>query len=397
MFRGRSVETARLDQLLAQARAGQSAALVVRGAAGIGKSTLLAQAERAARASGMRVLRGSGVETESELPFAGLHLLLAGELHRLDRLPQAQAVALRTALGLGTGAGHGEGQGAGGSGSDRFLVGLAVLTLLADLADECPLLCLVDDAHWFDQESAATLLFVARRLGADRIAVLLAARDEDAPAFVTPGLAELRLGGLEPAEAEALLTELAPALSRNARELILREAAGNPLALGELPALQREDERYASPYGTVAVPMHSRLLDTFARTAAALPEPSQTLLLVAAADDTGELAVQLAAAARLGAGLADLAAAEQARLIQLDQGRLVFRHPVIRTAVYQSATSARKLTVHQAIAAALDGHPERADQRAWHLAAAATGPDEATARLLELSAERPAPAAGSPP
>ncbi|MGK5637801.1 helix-turn-helix transcriptional regulator [Streptomyces sp. URMC 126] len=377
MLHGRATELDALDRLLADARQGRSGALLLRGEAGIGKSVLLDHAARTAREAGMRVLRGTGVEAEGELPYAGLHLMLAGVLDRLDRLPGAQAEALRSALGM---ASVGDG--------DRFLVGLAVLTLLDGLAEEQPLLCLVDDAHWLDRESADALLFAARRLGVEPIAVVLAVREGDAPDFPAPGIPELRLSGLDPAAAGALLDEHAAGLSRHARELVLKEAAGNPLALCELPSAQREDERYASPYGMAVLPPHSRLLRAFTTAVAALPEPTRALLLVAAAAGAADLATVLGAAERFGAGLDDLEPAERARLLALVDGRLAFRHPLVRTAVYQDAPASRRLAAHRALADALAGRPDQADQRAWHLAAAGTGPDPETARLLEESAER---------
>ncbi|WP_171164845.1 helix-turn-helix transcriptional regulator [Streptomyces sp. I05A-00742] len=378
MLHGRTTEIAALDRLLSDAREGRSGAVVLRGEAGIGKSVLLDHAARTAGEAGMRVLRGLGVEAEGELPFAGLHMMLSGVLDRVDRLPDTQAAALRSALGMAPAA----------VGGDRFLVGLAVLTLLDGLAEEQPLLCLVDDAHWLDRESADALLFAARRLGAEPIAVVIAAREENAPAFPTPGIPELRLTGLDAAAAASLLDEHAPSLPRHARDVILKEAAGNPLALRELPTAQREEQRYASPYGVAALPTHSRLLRTFTGVVTALPGRTRSLLLVAAAAGGADLSVVLAAAERFGADLDDLEPAERARLLRLSDGRLVFRHPLVRTAVYQDGTASRRLAVHRALADVLADRPDQADQRAWHLAAAGTGPDPEAARLLEESAER---------
>ncbi|MFI7441822.1 helix-turn-helix transcriptional regulator [Nonomuraea indica] len=375
MLEGRDTEIATIDRLLAATRDGGSQSLVVLGEPGIGKSALLEHAAKVAEDTGMRVLRGVGVETESLLPFAGLHLVLSGVLDRVTRLPAAQSAALGTALGLS------EGTAAG----NPFVTGLAVLTLLADLADERPLLCLIDDAHWLDQESSNALLFSARRLGAERVAIVFAAREDG---FAAPGLPELRLGGLDDEAAARVLARRADDLPAHTRELILKQARGNPLALVELPTAQRDDERYASPYGMTALPAHSRLLRTFAGNAGALPEAAQTLLLTAAADDTGDLATVLAAAGRFGVRLEDLEDAESARLIHVTDGRVVFRHPVIRTAVYQSATAGRRIAVHRALADAMAARRDLADQRAWHLAAAGIGPDEHAAELLERSAER---------
>ncbi|MFI6506654.1 AAA family ATPase [Streptosporangium sp. NPDC050855] len=373
MFHGRTDELAVIDRLLADARGRRSGALVVRGEAGIGKSALLDHA--AAEAGDMRVLRGVGIESESELPFAGLHLLLRGVADHVDALPDRQARALRGALGM-----------APVSGGDRFLTGLAVLTLLADLAEDRPLLCLVDDAHWLDHASAEVLLFAARRLGAEGIALVFAARDLHAPAFPAPGLAEMRLSGLDGATAADLLAGHAADLPRHVREQILREARGNPLALLELSAAQREGQLPAYPYNLGTLPTHSRIQQTFTDRIATLPERTRTLLLVAAADDTGDPAVVLGAAARLGADVEDLEPAEHRRLLLFTEDRLVFRHPLIRAAAYRGATLSRRIAVHRALADTLEAHAD-ADRRAWHLAAASTRPDEEVAAALERSAE----------
>ncbi|WP_033256163.1 helix-turn-helix transcriptional regulator [Kitasatospora phosalacinea] len=409
MLHGRTTETAAIDRLLDDAREGRGGALVLRGEPGIGKSALLGHAAERGGQRGMRVLRSAGVEGESELPFSGLHLLLSGVLDRVGSLPEAQAGALRGALGLQSGPTTG----------DLFLAGLGVLTLLSELAAEQPVLAIVDDAHRLDPESLRVLLFAARRLGAERVAVLLAGREGEGPD--APGLPELPVGPLDGAAAELVLAAAAGAteLPGPARALVLREARGNPLALLELPAAQRKSEHYASPYGVACLPAHSRLLRTFTETVAALPSATRTVLLVAAADENGRLDAVLAAAGRLDAGLDDLAAAERARLVTVEDGRVRFRHSVIRSAVYQGATAGRRVAAHRALAesarpagAHLDapGHdpsgdrapdaasgrapdpdfdrdPDLARQRAWHLAAAATGPDPETARLLERSAE----------
>ncbi|MEU4829792.1 AAA family ATPase [Streptosporangium sp. NPDC023615] len=374
MFHGRADERAAIDRLVADARRRRSGALVVRGEAGIGKSALLDHAAEAA-AGDMRVLRGVGIEAESELPFAGLHLLLRGVADHIDALPDRQARALRGALGT-----------APAAGGDRFLTGLAVLTLLADLAEERPLLCLVDDAHWLDHASAEALLFAARRLDAEGVALVLAARDLHAPAFPAPGLAEVRLPGLDAAAAADLLAGHAADLPRHVRDQILREAQGNPLALLELSAAQREGQLPAYPYDLGTLPTHGRIQQTFADRIGTLPERTRTLLLVAAADDTGDPAVVLGAAARLGAAVEDLEPAEHRRLLLITEGRLVFRHPLIRAAAYRGATLSRRLAVHRALADALGARGDD-DRRAWHLAAASTSPDERVAAALERSAE----------
>ncbi|WP_268957673.1 helix-turn-helix transcriptional regulator [Saccharothrix sp. 6-C] len=439
MLHGRSAELAAVDTLLSAARAGQSGVLVLRGEAGIGKSALLAHAatratsptpelsypfgtmksgdplpgtpaqpppapagtdhrpaagnqalaggnqaladgnrapaggHRSAADAGFLVLRGTAVESESVVPFAGLNLLLGPVVHRLDALPPNQATALRAALGL-----------AAPEGGDHHLVGLAVLTLLADLADRNPVLCLVDDAHWLDQGSAQALVFAARRLQAEGIALVFAARDLHAPPFPAPGLPELRLTGLTPEHAAALLEEHAADLPRHVRDQIAEEARGNPLALLELPAAQREGHLPAAhAYRVAALPTHSRIQQTFADRIGTLPERTRTLLLVAAADDTGDPTVVFEAAGLLGASVDDLEAAEQRQLLRSDDGRLTFRHPLIRAAAYQSAPLKQRLTVHRALADVLpDAH-----RSAWHLAAATTAPDEDVARALARTAE----------
>nr|BFE54955.1 LuxR family transcriptional regulator [Saccharothrix mutabilis subsp. capreolus] len=371
MLYGRSADLARLDDLLAEARAGRSGALVVRGEAGIGKSALLDRV--AERAGDFRVLRATAVEAESVVPFAGLNLLLRRVVGALDGLPPKQAGALRSALGL-----------AAPDGGDCFLVGLAVLTLLADLAERGPVLCLVDDAHWLDPGSADALLFAARRLDADGVALVFAARDLHAPPFPAPGLPELRLTALSAEDSAVLLDEHAADLPRYVRERIAQEARGNPLALLELPAAQREGHIPAA-HGlrVAALPTHSRIQQTFADRIGTLPPATRDLLLVAAADDTGDPGVVFKAAELLGAGLGDLEAAEQRQLLRSDDGRLAFRHPLIRAAAYRSAPLVRRMAVHRALAEV----SEDAFRAAWHLAAAVTGPDEEVARALARSAE----------
>ncbi|MEU4443878.1 AAA family ATPase [Actinosynnema sp. NPDC050801] len=412
MLHGRSAELTVVDRLLTDARAGRSGVLVVRGEAGIGKSALLAHAahtaahtatsdtaaahtatngtatgDSAARTAtgrddgGFLVLRGTAVESESVVPFAGLNLLLGPVVDRVDALPpnQAgalppnQAGALRAALGL-----------APPDGGDHYLVGLAVLTLLADLAEHGPVLCLVDDAHWLDQASAHALVFAARRLQAEGIAMIFAARDLHAPPFPAPGLSELRLTGLAPEHAAALLDEHAADLPRYVRDQIAHEARGNPLALLELPAAQREGHLPAAhAYRVAALPTHSRIQQTFADRIGTLPERTRTLLLVAAADDTGDPGVVFKAAGLLGASLDDLEVAEQRQLLRSDEGRLTFRHPLIRAAAYQSAPLKHRITVHAALAEVVDD----AHRSAWHLAAATTAPDEDVAQALARTAE----------
>ncbi|HZG92713.1 MAG TPA: AAA family ATPase, partial [Pseudonocardia sp.] len=344
---GRAAETAALDELLDRARAGGSGALVVSGEAGIGKSALLDRARAAA--GGMRVLAGTGVPGESALPYAGLHLLLREVAERTLTLPSAQAEALRGALGHGA---------AGQPPADRYLVGLAVLTLFAELAEERPVLCLVDDAHWFDRASAEVLVFVARRLAAESVAMVFAARDR--PGFPAPGLPRLALRRLDDDTARRVLGAHADDLPRRVRDQLVREAAGNPLALVELAAAHRAGRLTDYPLGPPdagrggAPPTGGRVEAEFAARVAELPAPARTLLLVAAADGSCNTGLVLAAAGRLGASIGDLAAAERAGLLQFREGCLGFPHPLIRAAVYGRETLARKQAAHRALADAVD-------------------------------------------
>ncbi|WP_238005552.1 LuxR C-terminal-related transcriptional regulator [Dactylosporangium sp. AC04546] len=366
MLHGRTGEQAKIEWLLAEARTGRSGTMVIRGPAGIGKSALLDYA--AGRAAGMRLLRGVGVESEATLPFAALHLLLRTGLDRIHTLPDVQATALNGALGLGD-----------VTPESRFLVGLATLSLLAELAGDGALLCLVDDAQWFDQASIDALVFAARRLEVEGVVMIFAAR----AGFDAAGLPELHLGGLDSAAAAALLpADLPPQV----RERLIEESDGNPLALIELPAALSAEQRAGrlSPVG--AMPVADRVREAFQAQIAALPEPARTALLIAASDGSGELETLVGA----GASLHGLDAAERSRLLEIRGTVVGFRHPLIRAAAYQGAPAARRLAVHRALADALTRSPaiDAADRRAWHLAAAALGPDEDVARELEEAAER---------
>ncbi|PRX44522.1 regulatory LuxR family protein [Prauserella shujinwangii] len=370
---GRADALAAVGHLLDGARAGRSGSLVVRGETGVGKSALLDHV--AGSAADLRVLRGTGIEAERELPFAGLHLLLREVTDRIDDLAPAQAQPLRCALGAGT-----------GRTGDRFDVGLAVLNLLADLAEERPLLCLVDDAHWLDPASADVLLFAARRLQAEGVAIVFAARDLHAPPFPAPGVPEFRLRPLPPDAAAELLTEHAADLPRHVRERIADEAEGNPLALLELADAYREGRLTTWPFRVTGLPAHSRILHTYAGRIAALPERTRLMLLVTAADGTCDTRTVLAAGELLGASVDDLRVAEDAQLLMFTDNCIGFRHPLIRSAVYENAALPQRLAVHGALARVLADRAD-ADRRAWHLAAATVGPDEEAATALELSAE----------
>ncbi|MFD0537575.1 ATP-binding protein [Actinomadura luteofluorescens] len=369
MFIGRDRELGHLAGLLVDARAGRSRTVVVQGEAGIGKTALVEQI--AAGAGDMRIIRGTGVESETELAFGGLHLMLHPYGDRLDALPGQQAAALRSAFGLGS-----------GPAGDRFLIGAATLTLLSELAADRPLVCLVDDAQWLDTASLDALLFAARRLGADPISMIFTARDGARP-FPDRGLEVLRLTGLDRAAAEDLVAARAPGLTVPVRERLLDEAAGNPLALIELGnALRSRPARPAGP-----LPVGGRVQETFRRRLAELPDATRRLLLVVAADGTADLGIVLRAGDALGLTPADLGPAEEAGLVVLDGEEVRFRHPLIRAVTYQDAAHHRRIDVHGALAGVLRGD-EHADRRAWHLAAAATGPDEGVAAELERVAHR---------
>jgi DNA-binding CsgD family transcriptional regulator len=368
---GRGREQALVEQVLADARSARSRALVIRGEAGIGKTVLLDRA--AADAADLRVIRGVGIESEAEVPFSGLHLLLYPYIDRLGALPGQQAAALRSAFGLAETPVH-----------DRFLIGAATLTLLSELAGDKPLLCLVDDAQWLDQASSEALLFAARRLHADPIAMIFAVRETAQP-FAAPGIEVLRLDGLEHAYAERLLDEHAPDLTVPVRERLLDEATGNPLAIIELARALRTESGLAHQIGPLRVT--GRIQETFRAQIAEMPSATRLVLLVAAADSTADVGVVLRAADSLGVHPADLGPAEEASLVVLSGDEIRFRHPLIRAVAYQSAAHHQRIAVHDALARTLAGD-EQADRRAWHLAAAATGPDEKVAEELERAARR---------
>jgi len=378
MLYGRDAECAVIDRLVADAGNLRSGTLVLRGEAGVGKSALLAYAaDRAALASPVRVLRGIGVESESELAFAALHQIVRPVLDHVDRLPGPQAAALRAAFGLEA-----------ANGDNRFLIGVGTLTLLAEVAEERPLMCLVDDAQWLDQPSADALAFTARRLEAEGIVLLFAARDDDLRRFTPADLPELHIAGLDAAAAAALLTERSPtALRPDVRDRLVEVTQANPLALLELPATLNADQLAGRAPLPDPLPVSDVLERTYLERVRRLAAPAQTLLLVAATEETGELAVVSAAAGPLGVGGEAMAAAETAGLVHIEEGRIRFRHPLVRSAVYRSATFSRRQAAHQAIAETLAGD-EHADRRAWHRAAAAMGPDPDVADELERSAER---------
>ncbi|CAM3254652.1 helix-turn-helix transcriptional regulator [Stackebrandtia soli] len=376
MLYGRTPEITIVEELVSGVRSGASGVLVIRGEAGIGKSSLMDVA--AAAATDTRLIRGTGVEPESNLPYAALHLLLRPFMSRLAALPSTQAVALRGALGFDV-----------DTAPDARFVGLAVLTLLAELAEESPVLVLVDDAHWLDRESTEALLFAARRLSVERVGVIFSARSAHAPPFSAPGVPNLDVAPLSTEDSTRLVAGIAPDVPAYVRDQIVREASGNPLALIEFPTAQREGRLSAGPYDVPGLPTHSRIQASFTERISALPAPTRDLVLVAAADGSGDLGVITAAAAALGADADDLdRAIESELLVAREPTRIEFRHPLVRAAAYQGAPIGRRSTAHRALADALAGTTGNEERRAWHLAAATTGPDEDIAAALEASAER---------
>jgi hypothetical protein len=364
-----------LDRLLADVRAHQSRVLVLRGEAGIGKTALMEYLAGSSSSSGCRVVRVAGVESEMEVAFAGLHQLCAPLLGSLGRLPSPQREAMSRVFGLTT-----------GKAPDRFMVGLAVLGLLAEVAEEAPLVCLVDDAQWLDRTSAQTLTFVARRLLAESIAVAFASREPGEDQDWT-GIAELAVVGLHDADARALLDSVLPGrLDDRVRDRMVAETRGNPLALMELPRNLTSAE-LAGGFGPPNVrPLASRIEQSFRRQLESLPTETQRLLLTAAAEPVGDAALLWSAAQRLGIGADAADPAEAAGLIAFGP-RVRFRHPLVRAAVYRAAASRDRRTVHRALAESTDPEADP-DRRAWHRAHAAMGPDEEVATELERSAGR---------
>ncbi|MEV0999039.1 AAA family ATPase [Nonomuraea sp. NPDC050202] len=372
-LRGRQAECETLDRLVTTVQGGHSAVLVVRGEAGIGKTALLEYARAAA--SGCRIARAAGVESEMELAFGGLHQLCAPFLDDLRRLPQPQRQALATAFGLSAGAAP-----------DRFLVGLAALSLLADVADREPLICLVDDAQWLDRVSVQTLAFVARRLLAERIGLVFAVRRPSLEPELR-GLAQLQVGRLSDSDSRALLDSVTPGrLDERVRDRIVAEAQGNPLALLELPRGLTPAE-LAGGFGRPdARAAGGQIEQSLLRQVRALPAETQRLLLIAAAEPVGDVTLLGRAAELLGVEPVAAAPAEEAGLITVGT-RVRFRHPLVRSVVYGSAAPRERQEVHRALADATDPRSDP-DRRAWHLAGAAAGPDEAVAAELERSAGR---------
>jgi DNA-binding CsgD family transcriptional regulator len=371
---GRDRECARIDELLAGALAGDSGSLFVRGEPGMGKTALLEYA--ASRAVGMELLTTAGVEAEADLGFAGLYGLLRPIVDHLSELPEIQAEALAGALGL-----------APSTGSDRFLASAAVLGLLAEAAEELPLLCLVEDAHWLDTPSADALIFAARRLRAERVAIVFAAREGEARTFEGCGLPELVLQGLADEDALELLADRSSEIVSSVREQLLVEAAGNPLALLELPAGLSDEQRAGIEALPDSIPLTARVQATFAARVERLPASTQRMLLIVAADDTGDVATVMSAAAELGVTAEALDAAEVCGVVRTEGGRVVFRHPLVRAAVLGAGTLAQRQRTHAALASVLH-EDEHADRRVWHHALATLTADENVAAALEAAARR---------
>jgi DNA-binding CsgD family transcriptional regulator len=369
VLHGRDVELARLAALIEDARRGTAGSVVVHGEPGVGKSALLA--EVLSTATDIRLLRTQGLEAESPLAFAALHRLLRPVLGLVESLPGPQAHALRVAFGEETGT------------AEPFLVAVATLSVLTEAAEEQPVVCVVDDAHWLDAASADALLFATRRLEADPVVMLFAARDTDDRTFAPDGVPALRLSGLDAASVRALLAENSPVVvSAGVTDRLLAETNGNPLALVELPTGLTD----AQLEGTAPLPAQLMLtagvervfLDRCRRLSAA----AQTVLLVTVADDTGRLATVRRAATALHVGPDAVAEAERSGLLVVTGDTVTVRHPLVRSAVYQAAESLERRQAHRALADALDSL-EDSDRATWHRAAAAEGPDQDLAVALD--------------
>ena len=375
MMIGRAQEEALISQLLADAKQGHSAALVIRGEAGVGKSALLDYAVH--EAGDFAVLRGVGIEGEADLAYAALHQILLPVFDLIPRLPHPQGDALRAAFALSD-----------DMVDERFRVSVGVLGLLSEAAEDGPVLCIVDDAQWLDQASADSLLFTARRLHAESVVLLFGVRDLTKRPFEARDVSELRLDTLSAQDARQLLSSrLGRSAVAGAVEWLLDNAQGNPLALMELPGtltqqqlagLDPIERRVASP--TTVEQIYLERVEH-------LPNSTRRLLLLAAAEDTGARATIERAATVMRLDVVDLEPAEAVGLIRVDSERLEFRHPLVRSAVYRAATFTDRETTHRAlaVASATEGSPDRA---AWHRAAATVGADEDVARALETTAER---------
>src|SRR3954451_19068304 len=370
---GRRRETQPLDRLLDAVRAGKSRALVIRGDPGVGKTALLEYV--AEHTTGCRVARAAGVQAEMELPFAGLHQLCAPMLDRLERLPGPQRDSLGTAFGLSA-----------GPAPDRFLVGLAVLSLLAEVAEDGPLVCLIDDAQWLDRASAQALAFVARRLLAESVGVIFAVRTSGEERDAA-GLPELVVEGLRNGDARTLLASVIRGpLDERVRDRIVAETRGNPLALLELPRGLTAGEVAGGFALPGAQPLASHIEQSFRRRLEALPAETRQLLLVASAEPVGEPAMLWRAAERLALGMEAAQPAAEEGLLEVG-ARVRFRHPLVRSAVYRAASAPDRQSAHRVLSEVTDPDVDP-DRHAWHRAQAAPAPDENIAAELEQSAGR---------
>ena len=373
VLRGRKNECGALDGLLENVRAGQSEVLVLRGEPGVGKSALLDYMVQ--NASGCRVAQAAGIEFEMELAYAGLHQLCAPMLHLRERLPDPQRDALETAFGLSAKAPP-----------DRFVVGLAVLGLLSEVAEEQPLVCVVDDAQWLDNASALTIAFVARRLLAESVGLVYAVR-QPSEVRELAGLPELLLGGLRDTDARELLDSAWPGrLDEQVRDRVIAESRGNPLALLELPRGLTPAELAGGFELPQVAPLANHIEQSFRRQLESLPAETRRLLLTAAAEPVGDAALLWRATTRLGIGAEAAVPAQTAGLIDLG-AHVRFRHPLVRSVVYQAAEAFDRQEVHGALADVTDPEADP-DRRAWHRAHAASGLDESVAGELERSAGR---------
>jgi DNA-binding CsgD family transcriptional regulator len=375
-FVGRRSERERLDVVIAKALAGESGALVVRGEAGIGKSALLEYGRASAEAAGYRTLSALGVEEEAQLAYAGLHQLCSPLLEGVAALPAPQLAALGIVFGTEV-----------GDAPDQFLIGLAVLNLLAEAAEDQPVLCVVDDFQWLDQASAEVLTFVARRIQAERVAMFVGLRDQTAGGRLLSAVPDLHLAGLSAEESQTLLSAAVRIpMDGVVRDRIVDEARGNPLALLELPFSVHPMD-LAGGFDIAHRGSTSRLIETSVRTRLrALPDAARSFMLLAAADPTGDTALVLRAAETLGISLGDSEPAEAAGFLTITS-RVRFSHPLIRSVVYRSASAVHKRAAHRALAEATDRQSDP-DRRAWHRALAVVGTDADASRDLEVSAER---------
>jgi DNA-binding NarL/FixJ family response regulator len=374
MLVGREAECARLDRALESARRGRTAVVVLRGEAGMGKTSLLRYAIQ--RAEAMAVVRATGVESEAELEFSGLLELCRPLLEHVGELPELQASALRGALGL---------EPAGGQ-HDRFAIGAATLGLLAAAAERQPLLVVIDDVHWLDRPSADALRFAARRLLADRVAVIVATRFDEAGEVVMPGVEEIALEPLG-LEAAHIVVERAAGYSIPAEVMNRLHVAtqGNPLALVELPEVLTRGQLLGREPLEEPLPAGAGVERAFAGRAERLPVATRRALLLVALATVDRLEVVSPALSALGLGADALEPAEDARLLEIEAGRVRFRHPLVRSAVTRSGSASERRAAHRALASALDGDEDR---RAWHLAASAVGPDEEAASALAAAGSR---------